>query len=572
MMTKPGKIILALTLGGGLAMGSEGTVAASGGNGGASFLRFSPSPRASGMGEAQVSAVQDPYSAYWNPAGLALVETPAMSAMYNSSFEDVNTQFLSIAYPLRYGSTLGLGISRLGVSPFQGYDSLGLRTGEVDASGISVGASYGRTLLKDEIARPVLAAGAGLKYVGARLDDATAASAALDLGAVYCMRPDNYWLSKIPAQELRLAAAVRHLGPPLKFDSGATSLPTAFTLGGSWHSHPGGNSELVVALDNVYQSGEGYYAAFGAELFAFQVMAFRAGFRTGQDTGVGIRAGLGFRFSFADLDYSMSPFGELGNMHKFGFTMRFGATKAAQPLSGETSRVETGKLMAPKETINKLDIFARDFLVLAEQNFKEARYVSALENIRRAFNLEPGLRAGVWGARETRLKAVVSGLSLTKTEGKEQHFSAPGEQARTAARAISEYISGNELKAFLLAHAAWGQDMRGPAVFEETLRLLAQLSGMTVRKQEILPMDALIRKKVVASEANFRRRDFQAASMECEEILLLQPDNILVWKRLGSAYFAMGDNDEAQKAYRKVLQLDPQDQSVRRFMALQGWE
>ncbi len=386
------------------------------------------------------------------------------------------------------------------------------------------------------------------------------------------LRPDNYWLSKIPAQELRLAAGIRHLGPPMKFDSGATPLPAAFTLGGSWHSHPGGNSELIVALDNVYQSGEGYHAALGAEFFAFQVMAFRGGFRTGQGIGVGFRAGLGFRFSFGEFDYSMSPFGELGSMHKFGFTMHFGKAKAAQPLAGETSRVEKAKLIAPQEKIKKLDIFARDFLALAEQNIKEAHYISALENVRRAFNLEPGLRSGAWGAREVRLRALISGLGLAKTEGKEQYFSGAGEQARLAAQAMEEYVAGNELKAFLLAHAAWGQDMRGPAVFEETLRLMSHLISMPVRKQEILPMAALIKKKVVAAEAYFKRRDFQAAAHECEEILLLQPDYILIWKRLGSAYYAMGDNEEAKRAYRKVLQLDPQDQSVRRFMALQGWE
>ncbi len=184
-MELPWKTMAALALSLCLASIEVCPAAASGGNGGASFLRFSPSPRGSGMGEAQVSAAQGPYSVYWNPAGLALLETPAMSAMHNSSFEDVSTQFIAGAYPLRYGSTLGFSISRLAVAPFQGYDSIGIKTSEVDASGIAVGAAYGRALLKDEISRPVLAAGAGLKYVGARLDDASANSAAMDLGAIY---------------------------------------------------------------------------------------------------------------------------------------------------------------------------------------------------------------------------------------------------------------------------------------------------------------------------------------------------------------------------------------------------
>ena len=40
---------------------------------------------------------------------------------------------------------------------------------------------------------------------------------------------------------------------------------------------------------------------------------------------------------------------------------------------------------------------------------------------------------------------------------------------------------------------------------------------------------------------------------------------------MGSAYFALGDLPNAKRSYQKVLELNPQDAGVIRFMTLQGW-
>lgn len=542
------------------------------GSTGASFLRFTPSPRASGMGESHISVSEDAYSTYWNPAGLAVIELPELSAMYNSSFEGVDTQYLAAAWPLEYGSTLGLGVSRLTVSPFQGYDSIGVRTKLVDSYGLSAGLAYGRALLKDEISRPVFSVGGGIKYIGARLDSASARTFAVDAGAIYNIRPDKYWMSKIPAQEFRLGVAVRNLGAGLKFDKDNTPLPAAVSVGGSWHSHPGGSSSLIISLDNVMQAGDGYYVALGTEYTAFQLLSLRAGLRTGKEIGSGIRAGVGFHLSIVNLDYSMSPFGDLGSMHKFGLSMKFGAPKAAQPLAGETSRAGRAKLIARKEKIEQLHMFAKDFLALAQKNVQERQYVSAIANMKKAFNLEPGLRGGVWGAREKRLGAIVAGLKLAEIPSRENLFAPGPEQADAADEAVRAYMEGKDLKALLLAHAAYGANIRGAAVFEELLTLISDLANIAIRHAEILPKSAMIKHKLEVAGNSFYTGGFKIAAQECEEVLLLDDKNKLAWKRLGSAYFALGDTKEARRAYENVLKLDPADGSVLKFLQLQNWK
>lgn len=542
------------------------------GSAAAAFLKFSPSPRGTGMGEAYTSVAEDAYGAWWNPAGLASVETPELAATYNASMQDVTSQYLSAAYPLRYGSTLGFSLTRLSVAPFQGYDAQGVKTGRVESSDLAVGGLYARTLLKDEIERPVLNVGAGLKLVSETLDSASANTAALDLGAVYYLRPANYWMSKAPAQEFRAGLAVRNIGPGLKFDKRSSPLPMAVTLGGSWHSHPGGSSSLILSLDQTLSADEKYFAALGAEYTAFQLLSFRAGFRTGQEIGSGLRVGVGFRLSFVDIDYSMSPYGELGAMHKVGMAMRLGAPAARQPLAGSTRRVQKAKLIAPKEKIEKLELFANDFLELARKDLAARRYVSAADNMKKAFNLEPALRDGEWGSRHKRLSAVIAGLRLADTPARERVLSKDTEQSNTGVEAINSYIENKDLKALLLAQASLGANIRGDAMFEELLYVISDLVKIQVRRDEILPRSALIKEKLRRAARGFYIQQFDLAAKECEEVSLLDEANPVAWTRLGSAYYMMGDKEKARAAYRKALELNPNDLVTREFMGRQGWE
>lgn len=524
------------------------------------------------MGEAYTSITEDAYSAWWNPAGLAGAEGPELAATYNDSLEGVVHQYVSLVYPLRYGSSLGISVARLSVEPFQGYDAQGVKNGKVESSDLSAGAAYGRTLLKDEIERPVLNVGGGLKVISESLNGASANTAAADLGAVYYVRPANYWMRKVPAQEFRVALVLRNAGPGLKFDKRSSPLPMSVTLGGSWHSHPGGSDSLVCSLDQTYSNDENYFAAFGAEYVAFQLVSLRAGYRTGQAIGSGFRVGVGFRLSLMDIDYSMSPYGELGSMHKVGISMRFGAHPARQPLAGASQRASRAKLIAPRERIEKLDLFAKDFLELAGKDLSARRYVLAAGNMRNAFNLEPDLEKGEWGRRHQRLSAVISGLKLGDIPSRGRILEAGGAQSDIAAETISAYVEGKDLKAFLLAHAAHGADLRGDPMFEELLYIMSDLVKIHVRRDEILPKEALIKEKLRKSAKAFYMQQFDAAAKECEEVAVLDEGNPVAWSRLGSAYFMMGDKEKSREAYGRARQLNPDDAITKKFMETQGWE
>lgn len=545
--------------------GAPGTAAAS-------FLKFTPSPRATGMGESYVSVTEDAYAAYWNPAGLASVEQPEFAATYNASFEDVTHQYVSLAYPLSYGSTLDLNITRLTVAPFQGYDAAGYKTSNVQSSDMAIGAAYGRTFMKDEIERPVFNAGVNLKSISETLDKVSANTFAADLGAIYYLRPARYWMQKVQAQEFRFAFVARNLGPGLKFDKAVSPLPMSATLGSSWLSHPYGSATLILSMDHTIASDDKYAVGLGAEYVSFQLLSLRAGFRTGQSIGSGARFGVGFKLSFMDLDYSMSPFGDLGIMHKVGITTKFGRSSAHAPLAGKSQRVEKARLFAAKDKIEELQVFANDFVELAKKDLEKRRYVSADANLNKAFNLEPGLKAGEWGSKEGRLAAIIRELRLKETPGLEDVFAKDNEQANVGHEAVMAYVDGNDLKAFLLAHAARGANLSGGPVFEEMLTLMGALTRDTVRRDEILPKTALVKEKLRKAAAAFYIQQFNVTVKECEEAVLLDDANQIAWTRLGSAYFMMGDKEKSKRAYVRALELNPGDKLVGQFMEAQGWK
>lgn len=538
----------------------------------ASFLKFDPSPRATGMGEAYTSVTQDAYSAWWNPAGLASIEIPEMAATHNASFADVTNQYVSVAYPLRYGSTLGVSMTRMSVAPFQGYDAAGGATRKLEANSSALTGSYARTLIKDEIERPVLNVGVNMKSVSETLDQASAQSMAFDVGAIYYLRPNKYWMSKLPAQEFRFALSARNLGGSMKFDKLAFPLPQSTTFGASWISHPSGAHTLTVSMDNTISNDEKFRTNIGAEYFMFQLFSVRAGYVTGQSIGSGVRMGVGFRLSFMDLDYSLSPFGELGNMQKIGVTFRFGGNRAKQPLTGATARVSGARVLAPKEKIEALKIYANDYVELARKSLDAREYTGAVENLNKAFNLEPQLKDGAWGDTAKRLNALNTRLMLKETPVREQIFKKDTEQSNVAHEAVKAYAEGYELKAFLLAHAALGANPRGDALFEDLLNNLADLTRNTVRRNEIMPRTALAKEKLKKAAKGFYIQQFDMAARECEEVVLIDETNPLGWTRLGSAYYMMGDKVKARKAYEKVLELNPGDSVTRQFMEAQGWK
>ncbi len=94
---------------------------------------------------------------------------------------------------------------------------------------------------------------------------------------------------------------------PLTFKRGAASKLKTLTLA----------VEIAKPQDN-----EIYYC-LGAEWWLRNILASRVGYKTNQDIGKGITAGIGFKMGKTSIDYAYVPYGDLGDTHRISLGMKF---------------------------------------------------------------------------------------------------------------------------------------------------------------------------------------------------------------------------------------------------------
>ena len=60
---------------------------------------------------------------------------------------------------------------------------------------------------------------------------------------------------------------------------------------------------------------------------------------------------------------------------------------------------------------------------------------------------------------------------------------------------------------------------------------------------------------------------YHAAVLSLDEILALDPDDLVALKRLGSAYYSLGRMEEARGAWEAALKISPKDKTLKKFIA-----
>lgn len=274
----------------------------------ASFLDIGVGARALGMGGAYTALADDVNALYWNPAGLSKLEKREFTASHAEMFESTRLDFLAYAHPTSQG-TFAAGLTYLSQGKLDGRDSLGRRTPGYDASDAALSLGYARKL---EIAD----LGATFKYLRSHIGSTEAQGAALDVGA------------KRAFDRVSVGAALRNLGPGLKFQDQRNDLPLRLALGAAY-KFAGGHAAAVELVNG--PRGAGTDGSFGGEFQAVKNLCLRAGYTTqtaitggsGFDVARGLTMGLGFRNDKWSLDYAVLPSGELGRSHRFSLAMRW---------------------------------------------------------------------------------------------------------------------------------------------------------------------------------------------------------------------------------------------------------
>ena len=284
----------------------------------AAFLKLGVGARAMGMGGAYTAVADDVNSIYWNPAGLSTLTKQEVSATHADLFANTRYDTLAYAQHTQYG-TFGTAASYLSQAAIPGRDESGAPTGSYGAADAAINLSYAAQVFSIY----GLGFGGNVKYIRSTIADASAQSAAFDLGARY----EPYGVTG-PGDPI-FGLVVQNVGPGMKFLDKSSPLPLT-VAGGVAYRWPHG---LLLALDYKYRPydhpGE---ASVGMEYLLLSTFAVRAGYdsdtatsdgETGFAALSGFSVGFGIKLRSYNIDYSMAPMGELGNVQRFSLAARY---------------------------------------------------------------------------------------------------------------------------------------------------------------------------------------------------------------------------------------------------------
>lgn len=279
---------------------------------GGTILGMAVGARAVAMGEAYTAVSDDVSSLYWNPAGLAIMNQGQTSFMYNQWVRDLTFQNASVAVPFEYGG-MGASLSYLSYGDIDGFDDDGNPTSSVEAnSGV---ATLGAGLFGDW-----WALGLSVKGVQETLADEKATGVAGDAG-ITVVAP-----REVPGGgSLRAAATVRNFGSGMKFLQERDPFPMEWRIGTALVQSM--SRRLNVSLDYGKRRDEKGAFYTGVEYWIHRFVALRTGFSGRGDESGGLRAGIGLKMRIFSMDYAYSSYGDLGMVHRYEMSLRFGAIR-----------------------------------------------------------------------------------------------------------------------------------------------------------------------------------------------------------------------------------------------------
>jgi len=290
--------------------------------------------RPSGLGEAYAGVAGDVDSISFNPAGVATLEDPALSATYLRGVADDNFGLITYGHPVAIGSFfIGGSYFDAGTIDLNLSDgTTGARHAERDTMGL-IGFAVGRN--------GPLAAGISAK--GIRLDlaeEAQATGYAADGGVLW----------RTPIDGLKVGAAFQNLGSGIKFEEEADPLPETTRVGIAYDLDLQRMKvfrvfpyKFLLAVDGVKQRDEKAGVNTGFEAKRRLTIADSSGYaalRAGYRSAVKALAfGVGFRVDNFLLDYGINLYkDDLSDYHRFTVSYLFSSSEESPQPENSSQR------------------------------------------------------------------------------------------------------------------------------------------------------------------------------------------------------------------------------------------
>lgn len=278
----------------------------------AEFLTIPVGARPVGMGGAFTAIADDINALAWNPGGLASLSSRELGGMHAAMVGNTSFEFFGYAQPLKHG-TLGADFRTLNQGAIDGRDQNAHPTGTFSADDQAFDLGYGARFSER------LSLGGAVRYIRSSIADTSADTYALDIGTLYALAPVG------PGRPV-VGLAVQNLGPGMRFLDERSPLPLTFASGIGYRLPEG----LTLAIDyRRFPYSKTSEFSVGTELSVLPSFTLRSGFgaSTGSPSGTSplrnLSGGFGVRPFGCSLDYSITPFADIGFTHRFSLGVKF---------------------------------------------------------------------------------------------------------------------------------------------------------------------------------------------------------------------------------------------------------
>lgn len=125
----------------------------------------------------------------------------------------------------------------------------------------------------------------------------------------------------------------------------------------------------------------------------------------------------------------------------------------------------------------------------------------------------------------------------------------------------------NNSRVALMCYRYWNQ-LTGDEKSKEFIELIKLISPEELAKEKLIEGIDLVEQKLSASLNYIYEAQYDFAIQECNDVLLLEPDNILAMKRLGSSYYGLKKLDMAKRIWSDALKHSPNDPELKKFLRI----
>ncbi len=558
------------------------------------------SARVTGLGQAYTAVADDVYSVYYNPAGLATLERPELSTTYSrlltglSDGTNVQNSHITYARPLDGGrnGTVGAAWNRFNVGGLYTENQLMTSYGRALFARDNPGRYYlgGTFKLLSRSIGGTSAATNGISNTGAvtgpdpALQTTSKNNFDVDLGFLWRVKPRwtvGLMLQHVLEPNIGFSSEDK-LGRNVKFGAAYKTPFTVMSSDVRLQSAPDGSTDKIIALGAEKWLPTLLHGAFGV----------RGALSTGSRDHRQMAFGLSYKINRLQFDYGFSlPLGGLAGTsgsHRIGLTMRFGRSREAEAALSEAllenlSDVAVGNTELFRQQLNNVAQYRRtaieEFLRQARVDATEGRFADAAEKLRQASGFNPD-SAPLADSRDRMsdiagvmpvLKDYVSVPYAAVLYEAALHYAGTRDREALRKAAYARALDDADPRAIALEAAivkrtglspeavvppaASGTPVPAPDVAVSTEAAAAD-SGMTGSQKLVWALMSQM-------EEGLHAKDHARVIALGTEVLRVDPENALAYRRIGAAYYAMRKHAEALKTLRtaRKLETDPQQRA-----------